>query len=168
MNQTSAEDRIRVGVLACRVRGASEARWAITPNLHGSPTAFDAFDKIHAGCDRSCMSYSEWEYTSSAPLCSTQYLWKPLVELLGPVASTTRVLDVGCGNGDIAGRIATLGCQVAGIDLSQSGVEQASKSYPALKFKVVAAGPTKPSRREPMSLCSAGRAMASLRNAQMS
>jgi 2-polyprenyl-3-methyl-5-hydroxy-6-metoxy-1,4-benzoquinol methylase len=35
-----------------------------------------------------------------------------------------RVLDVGCGNGFTAGQFLAKGCDVVGIDLSESGIAQ--------------------------------------------
>jgi 2-polyprenyl-3-methyl-5-hydroxy-6-metoxy-1,4-benzoquinol methylase len=51
----------------------------------------------------------------------------------------TRVLDVGCGNGFTVSRFLDFGCQVVGIDLSESGVDVARKAFPNARFEVVAA-----------------------------
>ena len=50
-----------------------------------------------------------------------------------------RVLDVGCGNGELAGDFLKLGCVVTGIDLSQQGVDKARESFPDGRFEVVSA-----------------------------
>ncbi len=51
----------------------------------------------------------------------------------------TRILDVGCGNGYTAGQFLNYGCDVTGIDLSESGVALARQCYPAARFEVLAA-----------------------------
>jgi len=46
------------------------------------------------------------------------------------------VLDAGCGTGRIAGHLATLGLDVAGVDLSPGMVEVARAEHPGLGFSV--------------------------------
>lgn len=58
-----------------------------------------------------------------------------LVELLAPKPYET-ILDVGCGTGDLAHKIAEFGADVTGIDASANMVEQATAKYPALSFSV--------------------------------
>jgi 2-polyprenyl-3-methyl-5-hydroxy-6-metoxy-1,4-benzoquinol methylase len=50
-----------------------------------------------------------------------------------------RVLDVGCGNGAMAGEFLSAGCQVTGIDLSEQGVEISRRAYPAGRFETMPA-----------------------------
>ena len=59
-----------------------------------------------------------------------------LVELLEP-ASDERILDIGCGTGDLANEIAKASAQVTGIDASENMVQQAQAKYPALTFSQV-------------------------------
>src|SRR4051794_35385568 len=69
-----------------------------------------------------------------------RYLLPPLITLCGTLLKPgARILDVGCGNGFIAGTFLRLGCDVTGIDLSQTGVALARKSYPTGRFEIVAA-----------------------------
>ncbi|MGI5506048.1 class I SAM-dependent methyltransferase [Lentzea sp. CA-135723] len=51
-------------------------------------------------------------------------------EVSGPVA------DVGCGPGDITARLAALGVDASGIDLSPAMVELARSAHPGLRFEV--------------------------------
>lgn len=44
------------------------------------------------------------------------------------------ICDLGCGNGHIAGRLASLGYEVTGIDASQSGIRIAQHAYPEVNF----------------------------------
>ena len=45
-----------------------------------------------------------------------------------------RLLDLGCGNGHIAGRLAALGYEVTGVDASPSGIRIAERTYPSVRF----------------------------------
>jgi 2-polyprenyl-3-methyl-5-hydroxy-6-metoxy-1,4-benzoquinol methylase len=47
-----------------------------------------------------------------------------------------RVLDVPCGEGRIAGRLARLGCEVVGVDYTERWVELARKHYPEATFEL--------------------------------
>ncbi|WP_151735368.1 class I SAM-dependent methyltransferase [Paenibacillus tengchongensis] len=58
-----------------------------------------------------------------------------ILELLQPCPGE-RILDMGCGNGDLTARIAAAGAVTTGIDLSAELVGQASRKYPDLHFEV--------------------------------
>jgi 2-polyprenyl-3-methyl-5-hydroxy-6-metoxy-1,4-benzoquinol methylase len=63
-----------------------------------------------------------------------------LLELCGPsLKPGARILDVGCGNGYTAGQFLTRGCDVVGIDLSESGIQLAGKGHPQGRFEKLAA-----------------------------
>lgn len=48
--------------------------------------------------------------------------------------SARRVLDLGCGNGALAGQLHSLGFEVCGIDRDAEGVEIARQRYPGVRF----------------------------------
>ncbi len=50
-----------------------------------------------------------------------------------------KVLDVGCGNGAMAFAVASLGCEVLGVDVDESSIEHARKinRFPNARFEVV-------------------------------
>lgn len=58
-----------------------------------------------------------------------------LIELLAPKAGE-RILDLGCGTGDLAKQLYENGVDVMGIDNSINMVEQAKHKYPQLQFIV--------------------------------
>ena len=59
--------------------------------------------------------------------------------LCGNVGPGVRALDVGCGNGFSAGQFLAKGCEVVGIDLSESGIALARKTHPKGRFEVMPA-----------------------------
>jgi SAM-dependent methyltransferase/RimJ/RimL family protein N-acetyltransferase len=46
-----------------------------------------------------------------------------------------RVLDVPCGEGRIAGRLARIGCEVVGVDYTEAWIELARTQYPEVTFQ---------------------------------
>ncbi|MBZ5610549.1 MAG: methyltransferase domain-containing protein [Acidobacteriia bacterium] len=64
------------------------------------------------------------------------YVWQfgeSLLELLQPRPGE-RILDVGCGTGQLTAEIARSGAEVTGLDNSPDMLAQARKNYPQLKF----------------------------------
>ncbi|MCS7462795.1 class I SAM-dependent methyltransferase [Paenibacillus doosanensis] len=61
-------------------------------------------------------------------------LGKGVVDLLAP-RQGERILDLGCGTGDLAREIAQFGASCKGIDSSADMVEQARVKYPELAFE---------------------------------
>ena len=60
-------------------------------------------------------------------------LGRDLIGLLNPRPGE-RVLDLGCGTGQLSAEIAALGAQVLGVDASPEMVEAARRAQPALEF----------------------------------
>ncbi len=69
------------------------------------------------------------------------YLSRAIERLLPPMRPGLRVLDLGCGNGFIAGWYLKRGCRVVGIDASKSGVEQAKRHHPEGRFEAIEVRP---------------------------
>lgn len=59
---------------------------------------------------------------------------RDLVALLAPVPGE-RVLDLGCGTGELAAELADLGIEVHGIDADASMIEQARARHPTVVFE---------------------------------
>ena len=83
--------------------------------------------------------YQEYEYRNANAACTSAYLLNELAVLFGDLSPKTRVLDVGCGNGFLAGWFLRKGCRVVGIDLSHGGVGIARLTYPGCRFEVLPA-----------------------------
>jgi trans-aconitate 2-methyltransferase len=58
-----------------------------------------------------------------------------LVELLDPKPGE-RILDLGCGSGQLTAKIAAAGADVVGMDLSPDMIAQARANYPHIEFNV--------------------------------
>jgi 2-polyprenyl-6-hydroxyphenyl methylase/3-demethylubiquinone-9 3-methyltransferase len=84
-------------------------------------------------------AYVEYGYTDAAETHSHSYVWPKLLELCPPLGPHTRVLDVGCGSGFNAAKLAERGCQVVGIDMSVEGIALARQAYPGVRFEVLPA-----------------------------
>jgi trans-aconitate methyltransferase len=67
------------------------------------------------------------------------FVWKMAAGLLELLAAKSgeRILDVGCGTGHLAAKIATNGAQVTGVDQSLEMIREARAAYPTLRFEVM-------------------------------
>ncbi|MFM7425496.1 MAG: class I SAM-dependent methyltransferase [Elainella sp.] len=69
---------------------------------------------------------------------SHAFVWQygaELIELLAPQAGE-RILDLGCGTGQLTAQIGAMGAEMIGLDVSPGMVEQARANYPDLTFTV--------------------------------
>ena len=76
----------------------------------------------------------EWRSEDAANGASGEKLTDVFVSLVQKIGSAGSICDLGCGNGHIAGKLASLGYQVTGIDASRSGIEIAQRAYPNVNF----------------------------------
>jgi 2-polyprenyl-6-hydroxyphenyl methylase/3-demethylubiquinone-9 3-methyltransferase len=81
---------------------------------------------------------SPWSYGEESDAPGHDFLLPAVERLLEP-RSGLRVLDVGCGRGQVAGWLLEKGCAVVGIDPSRSGVALARRDFPRARFEVLAA-----------------------------
>jgi 2-polyprenyl-3-methyl-5-hydroxy-6-metoxy-1,4-benzoquinol methylase len=81
-------------------------------------------------------TYSEFEWHSGAAAngASGEKLTEVFVRLVQTLDGVRSICDLGCGNGHIAGRLASLGYEVTGIDASRSGIRIARHAYPNVNF----------------------------------
>jgi trans-aconitate methyltransferase len=69
---------------------------------------------------------------------SCGFVWeygRDLLALLSPQPGE-RILDVGCGTGQLTAEIAASGADVCGVDRADTMVAQATANYPAIRFQV--------------------------------
>lgn len=71
-----------------------------------------------------------WE---DKPTHSTSFIY-PVVRRMLRYDKGKRILDMGCGNGNLTCRLLADGFDVVGIDVSPSGIEIASRKYPGRFF----------------------------------
>lgn len=76
----------------------------------------------------------EWHTERAANGASGEKLTDVFVALVKKLDGVKSICDLGCGNGHIAGRLASLGYEVTGIDASRSGIRIAQQTYPQVKF----------------------------------
>ncbi len=83
--------------------------------------------------------YKDYGFTHATASHMHKRFMPQVLGFAGHLSPNVRVLDVGCGNGFTCGEFLKRGCQVVGIDLSQSGIEIARKAFPAARFEVLPA-----------------------------
>jgi 2-polyprenyl-3-methyl-5-hydroxy-6-metoxy-1,4-benzoquinol methylase len=84
--------------------------------------------------------YRDYGWRDEQPTCAMPYI-RPVVLSLLEAVPGLRVLDIGCGNGWLAGQLVDRGCEVVGIDASVSGIEVARRAVPDGRFAVLEIGP---------------------------
>lgn len=83
--------------------------------------------------------YKDYGWRDAAASHMHAHFMPHVFDLAGELRPGTRVLDVGCGNGFTCGEFLRRGCQVVGVDLSESGIAQARAAYPGGRFEVIPA-----------------------------
>ena len=101
------------------MKGQQERHMGSDTTRHGQTTTSQAWD---ANLYESKHAFV-WKYGAS------------VLELLAPQPGE-RVLDLGCGTGQLTAQIASAGAEVVGIDKAASMIEQARANYPNLRFEV--------------------------------
>jgi 2-polyprenyl-3-methyl-5-hydroxy-6-metoxy-1,4-benzoquinol methylase len=80
--------------------------------------------------------HSGYEYHDDESSCAHEYLL-PFVLKRGREISqgkSIKVVDLGCGNGYVASRVAEQGHSVTGVDVSSDGIEIARASFPGISY----------------------------------
>lgn len=76
----------------------------------------------------------EYSYQDSGLMNAHSFLLAPLLSMLPQPTQTTRVLDLGCGNGSLSNVIAKQGYEVVGVEESEQGFAIAKTSFPHCHF----------------------------------
>lgn len=81
---------------------------------------------------------THYGWSDAQGTCAHAYLLPDVLRAVQRVSSSIplRILDLGCGNGYVAGRLAELGHCVIGIDASPDGIAIARSAHPAVEFRV--------------------------------
>jgi SAM-dependent methyltransferase len=79
--------------------------------------------------------YCRFGWSSAEAPCSIPYVLPAVRAQLG--SPPARVLDVGCGNGFIAGQLQAEGFDVMGIDADEEGISVARAAWPDVHFEVL-------------------------------
>jgi len=84
-------------------------------------------------------SYVDFGWSSGEFCESAKYVDPQVFDLAGDlVRADARVLDMGCGNGALAGAFLKRGCYVVGVDLSAEGIAIARRMHPEGRFEQIA------------------------------
>lgn len=94
--------------------------------------SFVAFERHRTPVQNEQKHYG-WE--NAQRTCAHEYLLPAILQSL-PLGKGLRILDLGCGNGFVAGHLANLGHHVVGVDASGDGIEIARAKYLNAKFHV--------------------------------
>lgn len=81
--------------------------------------------------------YKDYGYDSADPSHIHAGLARAVFELAGPLGPPCRVLDIGCGSGVLCGDFQSRGCDVVGVDLSESGIDLARRNFSGCRFEVL-------------------------------
>ena len=76
----------------------------------------------------------EWQAEGAGNGESGERLTRVFIELVIKLDGVRSICDLGCGNGHISGRLAALGYNVTGVDVSASGIQIARRAYPDARF----------------------------------
>ena len=83
------------------------------------------------------MDLKSYGWKDAGSNSSHQYLVPPVTKELGEfLGGRGRVLDLGCGNGYVTGKIAHMGYDVVGVEPSTDGIEHARGQHPDIRFEV--------------------------------
>jgi 2-polyprenyl-3-methyl-5-hydroxy-6-metoxy-1,4-benzoquinol methylase len=85
------------------------------------------------------MGTQQYEYSSAEEAWSDGYIAPRVIQALWADKRVRRVLDAGCGNGNLSARIAAEGFEVVAFDSSASGVEHARRAHHGIRFEVASA-----------------------------
>ena len=77
----------------------------------------------------------EVELEKGFPFCGYNSMLNMIIERAGS-SENQKILDLGCGTGNLSDLFHSTGCQVWGTDFSPAMIEKAAAKYPYIPFKV--------------------------------
>ena len=82
-----------------------------------------------------CAEHSCYGYQDDEASCAHEYLLPFVLTRKGEIRKVNlKILDLGCGNGYVASRIAGQGHSVTGVDISCDGIAIARVSFPGISY----------------------------------
>lgn len=85
---------------------------------------------------RNTSATAEYSYVDPFATHSHSYILPRIQALLSQRGPGTRILDLGCGNGSLLGRIDRPEWELYGVDASCSGIDMARQAHPEVRFAV--------------------------------
>ena len=79
---------------------------------------------------------SNYAYASAEESHMHRHFMPPILRHLAHKPGS-RVLDLGCGNGALCGRLSQAGFHVSGVDVSEEGIRQARLAWPSVRFETL-------------------------------
>ena len=79
---------------------------------------------------------TSFEYSDAQSFCSDAYLFPVVREFIRSLASGSRIVDLGCGNGSTLKAVVRSDMTAWGVDISVSGIDIAVKQLPKASFYV--------------------------------
>jgi 2-polyprenyl-3-methyl-5-hydroxy-6-metoxy-1,4-benzoquinol methylase len=83
------------------------------------------------------IDYKDYGFANADPSHVFSRISKAIFGFTAPLKQGTRVLDVGCGAGVLCAAFQRQGCQVVGVDLSESGIALARQHFPGCRFELL-------------------------------
>jgi 2-polyprenyl-3-methyl-5-hydroxy-6-metoxy-1,4-benzoquinol methylase len=85
------------------------------------------------------MTYQDYGYGDDRGCHMLERLFPAIQAACRSLRRGDSIIDLGCGNGALAGRLARQGFRVTGLDLSESGIAIARTAHPDVRFEVMSA-----------------------------
>jgi 2-polyprenyl-6-hydroxyphenyl methylase/3-demethylubiquinone-9 3-methyltransferase len=82
------------------------------------------------------MGTQQYEYSSTDRAWEDSYIAPKVIQRLHTEPRICSVLDAGCGNGNLSGRLTAEGLEVCAFDASTSGIEHARRAFSGVRFEV--------------------------------
>lgn len=83
------------------------------------------------------IDYKDYGFANADPDHMFGRISKAIFGFTAPLRQGTRVLDIGCGAGVLCAAFQRQGCQVVGVDLSESGIALARQHFPGCRFELL-------------------------------
>lgn len=82
-------------------------------------------------------AHAKYGWKDAGPTCAHEYILPAVTGHIKELAQekSLKILDIGCGNGYVASKLAEIGHSIIAVDISADGIEIARSAYPAVQFR---------------------------------